>query len=394
MDRETWSRGCGYVRFRIEADQVIMLPLATYATLIVTVALSLANVIAIPPTMTIETIPFGKTADGLEVTRYTLINSDGNSASVMNWGATLLDLNLPDRDGKLANVNLSFDSLQPYLDKHPYFGSTVGRCCNRIGNARFTIDGTQHEVTKNLGDHHSKQNFAFQFWELDRVESNEGDVVRFRLVSPDGHEGYPGTVTATAQYSWNDANELKIVFTAQTDAPTHVSLCNHSYWNLGGVGSGSAMEHVATIEADQYLDVNDELIPTGRLNDITGTPLDFQMPTPFGQRIEQLPDTGGYDHCYVVRGKNGELRKAARVVDPKSGRTMEVETTQPGVQLYTANHLPGNERSNGYGGHEAFCLETQRFPNSPNIDSFPTTLLRPGERFEDTTVHRFGLEPV
>lgn len=345
--------------------------------------------------MIIETTPFGKTPSGQTVNRYTLTNSSGNSISVMNWGAILLDVLVPDRDGKLANVNLRFDALQPYVDGHPYFGSTVGRYCNRIGNAKFTIDGTEFHLTKNRGEHHlhgGKANFTYQFWDGDTVESKTGAGVRFSLVSPDGDEGYPGTVTATVDYFWNDANELTMVFSATTDAPTHVSLCNHSYWNLAGAGSGSAMDHVAVIEADQYLDVDEDLIPTGKLNDITGTPLEFQMPTAFGDRIEQLPATNGYDHCYVVRGTVGELRKAAKVVDPKTGRTMEVETTQPGMQLYTANHLPGDHTSNGYGGHEAFCLETQRFPNSPNIESFPSTLLRPGEEFRDVTVHRFGVE--
>ncbi len=366
-----------------------------YAPLIFAVALSLASANAEPPKMTITTKPFGTTSDGQEVTRFTLTNSSGNSVSVMNWGATLLDVNVPDRDDNVANVNLCFDSLPPYLERHPYFGSTVGRYCNRIGGAKFTIDGTEYKVTQNIGENHihgGTHNFTYQFWDGAIIESKDGAGVRFRLVSPDGQEGFPGTVTATVDYFWNDANELKMVFAAETDAPTHVSLCNHSYWNLGGAGSGSALDHLATIEADQYLDVDTDLIPTGKFNDVTGTPLEFQLSTRLGDRIEQLPATNGYDHCYVVRGKIGSLRKAARVVDPKSGRFMEVETTQPGMQLYTANHLPGNERSNGYGGHEAFCLETQRFPNSPNLDSFPSTLIRPSDRFEEVTVHRFGVE--
>jgi aldose 1-epimerase len=223
------------------------------------------------------------------------------------------------------------------------------------------------------------------------IEEHDRSIVRFRLLSPDGQEGFPGTVTATVEYSWNDANELGIAFTAETDAPTHVSLCNHSYWNLRGAGSGTALDHVAQIEADQYLDVDADLIPSGRLNDVGGSALDFRQPRTFRERISQLPATNGYDHCYVVRGGRGTLRTAAIVTDPQSGRTMTVATTTPGMQLYTANHLPGDQKSNGYGGHEAFCLETQRFPNSPNIDQFPTTLLRPGEKFQETTIHRFGV---
>lgn len=345
--------------------------------------------------MNIKSEPFGKTTEGRDVTRFTLINAHGHTVSVMNWGATLLDVNVPDRAGRLANVNLSFDSLEPYLDGHPYFGSTVGRFCNRIGEGKFTIDGKSYQVTTNLGKHHihgGKVNFTYQLWDAEDYQSDEAVGVRFSLTSPDGQEGFPGTVKATVDYSWNDRNELKITFTATTDAATHINLTNHSYWNLGGAGSGSAMDHIVTIQADQSLDVDDALIPTGELNDVDGTVLDFRKATALGDRVDQLPDTKGYDHCYVVRGEAGTLRKAATVVDPDSGRVLEIETTQPGMQLYTANHLPGNESSNGYGGHEAFCLETQHYPNAPNRPSFPTTLLRPGETLKEVTVHRFSVQ--
>ncbi len=345
--------------------------------------------------MKIESKPFGTTQDGRDVTQFTLINAHGHRVSVMNWGATLLDVEVPDRDGKLANVNLSFDSLKPYVDGHPYFGSTVGRFCNRVEGGKFTIDGKEYQVTLNAGKHHlhgGKANFSYQFWEAEQYESDDAIGVRFTLTSPDGQEGYPGKAIVTVDYSWNDKSELKIAFTAKTDAPTHVNLTNHSYWNLGGAGSGSAMDHVAVIEADQWLDVDEDLIPTGKLNDVEGTVLDFRLPTSLGERLGQLSATNGYDHCYVVRGELGELRPAARVVDPASGRCLEIETTQPGMQLYTANHLPGNERSNGYGGHEAFCLETQHYPNAPNRPSFPTTLLEPGQTLREVTVHRFGVD--
>ena len=346
-------------------------------------------------TMTLTSEAFGKTQDGQIVTRFTLANSHGHSVSVMDWGATLLDVNVPDRNGRLANVNLSFDSLEPYLNGHPYFGSTVGRFCNRIGGASFKIDGKTYSLTVNHGKHilhGGKKNFTYQRWDAEPIERDNEVGVRFTLVSPDGQEGFPGTVTATTEYTWNDQNELAIRFTATTDAPTHVNLTNHSYWNLGGAGSGSAMDHVALIQADQSLDVDEDLIPTGKLNDVESTVLDFRTPTPLGNRVDQLPATKGYDHCYVVRGTIGQLRPAARVVDPESGRVLEIETTQPGMQLYTANHLPGNERSGGHGGHEAFCLETQHYPNAPNIESFPSTLLRPGETLNEETVHRFSVD--
>ncbi len=374
---------------------VMMLRLFFTAMPIIAIITCFANSLAANPTMNIQSNVFGATQDGQDVTRFTLTNSHGNSVSVMTWGATLLDVNVPDRDGNRENVNLAFDELDPYLEGHPYFGSTVGRFCNRIAEGKFTIDGRDYQVTTNAGKHHihgGKTNFTYQNWSGESFQENEAVGVRFQLSSPDGQEGYPGTVQATVEYSWNDNNELRIAFSATTDAPTHVNLTNHSYWNLGGAGSGSAMDHVATIEADQYLDVDDDLIPTGTLNSVEDTVLDFRAGVPLGDRVNQLAATKGYDHCYVVRGAAGELRKAARVVDPKSGRVLEIETTQPGMQLYTANHLPGNERSNGYGGHDAFCLETQHYPNAPNVETFPTTLLSPGDRLHEITVHRFSTD--
>ena len=373
-------------------------PVARYCLCLIAVTtittLTLADAYA-ENRMRIETSPFGKTADGQEVTRYRLINSQDHSVCVMNFGATLLDVNVPDREGKLANVNWCFEQIDPYLNGHPYFGSTVGRFCNRIGNAKFTINGNEYPLTVNHGKHQlhgGKVNFTYQYWDGESYETGDAVGVRFRLTSPDGQEGFPGTVEAVVDYSWNDKNELKIEFSATTDAPTHVNLTNHSYWNLGGVGSGSAMDHVATIQSDETLDVDDTLIPTGTLNSVTDTVFDFRQPRAFGERVDQLPATKGYDHCYVVRGEIGKLRSAAKVVEPKTGRVLEIETTQPGVQLYTANHLPGNETSAGAGGHDAFCLETQHYPDAPNKPSFPSTLLKPGETMRETTVHRFSVQ--
>lgn len=346
-------------------------------------------------TMQIETSPFGKTNDGQDVTRYTLVNTHGHSVSVMNFGATLLEVNVPDRDGKLVNVNWCFDQIDPYLNGHPYFGSTIGRFCNRIANAKFSIDGHEYPLTVNHGKHQlhgGKVNFTYQFWAGESYQESGCVGVRFQLTSPDGQEGFPGTVQAQVDYCWNDDNELTIAISATTDAPTHVNLTNHSYWNLGGVGSGPAMDHVATIQADQLLDVDDELIPTGTLNNVENTIFDFRQPLAFGKHVNELPATKGYDHCFVVRGDSGTLRPAAHVVDPVSGRVLEIETTQPGMQLYTANHLPGDENSAGAGGHDAFCLETQHYPDAPNKPMFPTTLLKPGETMKEVTVHRFSVQ--
>lgn len=343
--------------------------------------------------MKIETTVIGQSPSGQDVTEYALINDRGHRVSVMNVGATLLDVVVPDREGKLANVNLRFDSLQPYLSKHPYFGSTVGRFCNRIGNARFVIDGTTFKLTRNHGEHMlhgGTDNFAFRYWDAELREHSDSVSVQFSLTSPDGDEGFPGTLHATSTYAWNEHDELTMDYSATTDTPTHVNLCNHSYWNLSGAGSGSAMATIAKIEADRFLDVDPDLIPTGKLNPVAATPLDFRTPRALGDRLAELPSTGGYDHCYAIRGNVGTLRDAAEMVDPSSGRTLTVRTTQPGMQLYTANHLPGDEGSAGYGGHEAFCVETQGFPDAPNRPEFPSTLLRPGQAFKASTLHRFS----
>jgi len=345
--------------------------------------------------MKIEVTPFGETIDGRKANRFTLTTADSQSIALIDYGAILMDVNVPDRAGKLANVNLSFVSLAPYLGNNPHFGSTIGRFCNRIGSGKFSIDGKAYQVTCNLGKHHlhgGEIGFDHLMWTAEPYQNETLAGVRFTLRSPDAMEGFPGTVTAVADYSFSDLNELSMTFSATTDAPTHVNLTNHSYWNLAGAGSGTAMEHLVQIHADQSLDVDDDLIPTGKLNDVTGTGLDFRNPTALSARLSQFGATKGYDHCYVVRGTAGTLRPAARIVDPKTGRVMEVLTTQPGMQLYTANHLSGDEASGGYGGHEAFCVETQHYPDAPNIVSFPSTLLRPGKMMRETTVHRFSIE--
>lgn len=346
------------------------------------------------PSMKIETASFG-TVDDHPITRYTMINDHGHRASVMNFGATLLEVEVPDRDGNLANVNLSFDSLDRYVAGHPYFGSSVGRFCNRIGHAKFTIDGVEYPLTVNHGKHQLHggiKNFSYQVWNAEPIEGEGHVAVRLTLVSPDGDNGFPGTVTATAEYRWNNDDELTIIYSATTDKPTHVNLTNHSYWNLGGVGSGTAKGYQATIAADLALDVDEDLIPTGKLNPVEGTPLDFRTAHTLGERIEQLPATKGYDHCYVVRGDAGTLRHAATVVDPATGRSLQISTTQPGIQLYTANHLGGGPDNANHGAHEAFCLETQHYPDAPNKPEFPSTLLEPGQTLQETTVHRFGVQ--
>ncbi|MEM1225438.1 MAG: aldose epimerase family protein [Planctomycetota bacterium] len=341
--------------------------------------------------MTLTSVPFGTTPDGESVLKTTLTNTHGHHVDVMNWGASLLEVHVPDRTGELANVNAVFDALDPYLRAHPGFGSSIGRFCNRIGLGRFVIDGIEYPLTINHGKHclhGGTPNWSHAHWQ---TLAQDQMSITYGVVSPDGDQGFPGAVTAKATYQWNDNNELTITYEAETDAPTHVNLTNHSYWNLGGIGSGSIRDHVALIHGDQTLTVDDDLIPTGDYESVSGSPFDFLHPTTIGQRIDALPSTKGYDHCYVIAGPAGTLRPAALVLDPASGRTLEIETTQPGMQLYTGNHLGGNEASAGLRGHEAFCLETQHYPDSPHHEGFPSTLLRPGQVMREVTVHRFGV---
>lgn len=341
----------------------------------------------------VESQVWGQTKDGKDVHLFTLTNQHGNTVQLIDWGATIVAVNVPDRDGNRANVTLGFPSLDGYLARHPFYGSTVGRFCNRIGKGKFSLDGQEYTlVTNNNGNHLHGGTVGFdaQLWKAEIIEGTDKVGVRFRLTSPDGQEGYPGKLDVIADYMWDNENQLAYTFTATTDKPTVVNLTNHAYWNLGGAGSGKIYDHVLEVEADQRLDVDETLIPTGELAELEGSALDFRTPKPMGQDIDQLPATKGYDHCYVVRGKKGTLRAAARVVDPKSGRTMDLWTTQPGVQLYTGNHLGGNESSAGFGGHEGFCLETQHYPDAPNKPDFPSTRLNPDQTLSETTVHKFS----
>ena len=354
-----------------------------------------SSILAEEHPLKVESVVWGQTKDGRNVHLFTLTNAAGNSVQMIDCGATIVTVNVLHRDGKRDNVNLGFPSLDGYLARHPFYGSTVGRFCNRIGKGLFSIDGEQYTLVANNSGNHlhgGSVGFDAQLWTAGTIAQDDKVGVRFRLTSPDGQEGYPGTLEVIADYTWDNENQLTYSFTAMTDKPTVVNLTNHAYWNLGGAGSGKILRHVLKIEADQRLDVDGTLVPTGKLVDVKGTALDFLSSHPIGDAIDQLPATKGYDHCYVVRGTQGTLRKAATVFDPASGRVMEMSTTQPGIQLYTANHLGGNESSAGFGGHEAFCLETQHYPDAPNRPEFPTTRLNPGETLSETTVHKFSVQ--
>lgn len=346
--------------------------------------------------MSVQKKPFGQMPDGTEVDLYTLTNANGLKATITTYGAMLTSVESPDRNGQLANVTLSLESLPGYLAGHPFFGSIAGRFANRIAKGRFALDGAEYKLATNNGANHlhgGRKGFDKAVWKAEPVTGADFVGVVFTLLSPDGDEGYPGTLKATVTYTLNNANELKMDYTATTDKATPVNLTNHAYWNLSGAAAGSILGHELTLNADRYLPVDDGLIPTGELAAVKGTPMDFTQPATVGSRIAQVK--GGYDHCYVLKqSQPGELSLAARVVEPKSGRVMEVFTTQPGVQLYTGNFLDGTLKAHGvvYQKHHGLCLETQHFPDSPNRPEFPSTILRPGQTYHEVTVHRFSVQ--
>jgi len=342
--------------------------------------------------MTINKQTFGKTRDGAKVDLYTLTNAAGMKVRVMTCGATLIGVDVPDRSGRRDNVTLSLNSFAEYDSGHPCLGSVCGRYANRIAKGKFTLDGVEYELATNNGPNHlhgGNAGFHKVVWKAEPEERTGSVGVALAYVSRDGEEGYPGTLTATVTYTLTADNRLKIEYTAESDRPTVVNLTNHAYWNLAA--SGDILGHELSINADRYLPVGETQIPLGELRPVEGTPMDFRQPTAVGSRIAQVP--GGYDHCYVLnKSPKDQLSLAATVYDPKSGCFMEVYTTEPGVQLYTANSLnlskPGGTH---YGKHYGLCLETQHFPDSPNHPQFPSTVLRLGKTYKQVTVHKFSV---
>ena len=338
----------------------------------------------------------GMTPDGTPVACVVLENRHGMRATLLSWGALLQKLEVPGRSGQRDDVVLGFETLAPYLVRHPNFGVTVGRYGNRIAGARFTLDGTEYLLAANNGPNSlhggnvgfSKRNWS---WQL------EGDcAVRFEYVSPDGEEGYPGTLRAAVTYTLDDDNGLTLDFLATTDRATVVNLTNHSYFNLAG--RGDIRDHVVTLHADAFLPVDALSIPLGELRAVAGTPMDLRTPVRVGDRLDAMDEQmrmvdGGFDHTFVV-GAGATLKHAARVIDSASGRAMDVHTTQPGIQFYTANKLDGSFVGKGaavYGKYAALCLETQHFPDSPNQSTFPSTTLRPGHEYRRCAVYRFSV---
>lgn len=340
---------------------------------------------------------FGTMPDGTAVDIYTL-KSDAVEARVTTFGARVVSIKTADRNGKIDDVVLGYNTLPEYLaDKKTYFGAIVGRYGNRIAHAQFVIDGKTYEVPKNNGDnslHGGTVGFDQLVWKGREV----AEGVEMTLVSKDGDQGYPGTLTVHVRYSLHH-NALRIDYSVTTDKATVVNLTNHSYFNLGGEGHGTILNEEMTIAADKYTPVDAGLIPTGVLAPVEGTPFDFRKPTVIGARIhddnEQLKLAGGYDHNWVLRGANGEVKTAAHVYDPESGRVLTVTTTEPGVQFYSGNFLDGSFKGPSgvaYAKNTGLCLETQHFPDSPNHPSFPTTLLKPGETRHSMTTFTFSTQ--
>lgn len=349
------------------------------------------------PTMEIPKEPFGSLPDGTPIDIYTLKNTSGLEARVMTYGAILVSLKVPDRDGVLADVNLGFDTLAGYLGTHPYFGAIIGRYGNRIAKARFAIDGVEYRLAANNNEnslHGGLQGFDKVVWKAEPLRSGDGAGLKLSYLSRDGEEGFPGNLAVTVVYTLTNADELRIDYEATTDKKTPVNLTNHAYWNLKGQGEGDILGHVLRLEADRITAVDSaaNLIPTGEILPVAGTPFDFTTPHTIGERIAQVE--GGYDHNFALRSGGGSLALAAHVEEPGSGRIMEIWTDQPGIQLYTGNFLDGTVVGKGgkaYQKHYGFCLETQRFPDSPNHPNFPSTILEPGQIYRTTTVHKFSV---
>ncbi len=354
------------------------------------------------PKATVTSAPFGVLPSGDSVRVFTLTNANGVELRAIDYGGIVVSLRTPDRNGELGDIVLGYDDLDGYLKSSPYFGALVGRYANRIAKGRFALDGATYQLATNNGPnalHGGLKGFDKVLWRSEIRQDSSGVGVGFRYTSQDGEEGYPGTLSVEVTYMLTDRNELAIDYRATTDKATPINLSQHSYFNLGGDGSGEVLGHVVTIDADRFTPVDTTLIPTGELGSVAGTPFDFRQGVTIGARIgepdRQLTIAGGYDHNFVLNRGGPGLAHAARVVEPKGGRTLDVATTEPGLQFYTGNFLDGS--LTGKGGHvyrhrNGFCLETQHFPDSPNQPAFPSTILRPGAEYRSRTVYTFGVE--
>lgn len=340
--------------------------------------------------------PFGQLPDGETITQFTLTNANGLVAKIIDFGGIVTELHAPDRDGRFADVVLGFDTLEPYRGDSPYFGALIGRYGNRIAKGRFTLDGREYQLPTNNGNNHLHGGVT-GFDKVKWQATVDGDSLRLAYRSPDGEQGYPGKLDAIVTYQLLDTNELVVRFHAVTDKATPVNLTQHSYFNLAV--KGDILDHVLAIDADTFVAIDAESIPTGALSPVTGTPFDFRTPRPIGERIgqpdKQLRHGQGYDHNFALNKPHGKkMTRAARVVEPVSGRVLELFTEEPGVQFYSGNFLDGSLAGKGgvYQYRSGFCLEPQHFPDSPNQPHFPNVILRPGEVYETESRFRFSVD--
>ena len=342
---------------------------------------------------------FGTLQNGENIYSYTLTNKNGMSATIINYGATVVKLKVPDKNSKIEDVILGYDSLSSYVKGASFFGGIVGRYGNRIAKGKFTLDGKEYQLPINNGVnslHGGTIGFNKRVWEAKEIS---GPALQLTYVSPDGEEGYPGTLILTVTYSLTDNNGLKIDYIATTDKPTILNPTNHCYFNLTGDPNNTILNHVLMINADKFTPVDSTLIPTGQLEDVANTPLDFTKPKEIGKRInddfQQLKFAGGYDHNWVLNNYNGSVREAATLYDSTSGILLKVLTDQPGIQFYSGNFLNGKDRGKDgiyYKFRSGLCLECQHFPDSPNEKNFPSVVLKPGETYTQTTVYEFSVK--
>jgi len=360
---------------------------------------------ALPPDRqgaAVTVAPFGRMPDGKAVEMYTLTNPVGMQVRAITYGAIIQGIRVPDRSGRLADVTLGYDSLQGYLGSSPYFGAVVGRYANRIAHGRFTLDGRTYRLAINNDPNHlhgGVKGYDKVVWEARSFQRGDTVGVSFAHTSPDGDEGYPGRLQVSVTYTLTPGNALVVGFRAATDQPTPVNLSQHSYFNLAGEGRGDILGHVLTINANRYTPVDSTLIPTGELAGVAGTAFDFRSPTPIGARIgeddPQLQYGKGYDHNFVLNRTGPGIVHAVHVREPNTGRTLDISTTEPGLQFYSGNFLDGTitgKAGHVYGHRSGFALETQHFPDSPNHPSFPSTILRPGKEYRSRTVFVFGVQ--